>query len=336
MRPILTTGFVVAAAAALGAQGQDRAADVLQQMRQALGGDKLTRAKAVSLQGPFRREAGDLEIGGTTELVLQLPDRMYRSEETEMPGGALTVERVSVLAGDRAWDDIQTRGGVGGPPGGVFLFRGPQGQELNPEALEQARVRRGRIELTRYQLAVLGGAGLQPAYAGVAESPDGGKADVLEVPDPTGQAIRLFVDQETHLPLMLQYQDIRPRMLFGGRGFGLRGRGAFGGVGPEGRGAAPPAAGSEGETPGAAPQGGAGGATRDRPSPEEIRRRMEEAGLQLTPTTITLFLADYQKVDGVMLPHRLTASADGKPFEEWSIEKAKVNPPLKADLFEKK
>ena len=54
------------------------------------------------------------------------------------------------------------------------------------------------------------------------------------------------------------------------------------------------------------------------------------------PSTVTLYLGDFKKVDGVMLPHRLTQAVDGKTVEEWTIEKVKVNPVVKADLFEKK
>lgn len=54
------------------------------------------------------------------------------------------------------------------------------------------------------------------------------------------------------------------------------------------------------------------------------------------PSQMTLYLADFKKVDGIMLPHRLTQAADGKPVEEWTLEKVKVNPSVKTDLFEKK
>ena len=55
-----------------------------------------------------------------------------------------------------------------------------------------------------------------------------------------------------------------------------------------------------------------------------------------TPSQVSLYLGDYKKVDGVMLPHRLTQAIDGKTVDEWTIEKVKVNPPIKADLFDKK
>ena len=148
---------------------------------------------------------GQRQVQGTLALTLQLPDRMHRSEDTEMMGG-MSIERVSALAGDTAWEDMQNRGGMGGGGMQIVLRNGPPGQELNAEQLEQARLRRMRTEFNRYLLAFLGGGSLQPTYVAVAEAPEG-KADVLEVKNEAGQAVRIFVDQATHLPLMLQYQE---------------------------------------------------------------------------------------------------------------------------------
>ncbi len=84
----------------------------------------------------------------------------------------------------------------------------------------------------------------------------------------------------------------------------------------------------------AAPTAGAP-ADGQRPSPEEMRRRIESMPPP-APSQVTLYLADFKKVDGVMLPHRLTQAVEGKPVEEWTLEKVKVNPSVKAELFEKK
>jgi hypothetical protein len=304
---------------------QDKAADVLKDMRKALGGDKLDSMKAVSLEGPFRREMGPRQMQGTTALTIQLPDRMYRSEETEFPGG-MSMERMVALNGNTAWDDVKQRGGMGG--GVQIMMRGPEARDLNPQAVEEARLRRTRTELMRYLMAFFGGATLQPTYVAVAEAPDG-KADVLEVKNEGGASVRIFVDQQTHLPLMLQYEEVRPMMRFdgpgrGGRGFGP-GRGAGQGTG----------VGTGGEVAGRGESEGGRGQRGQPPDPEEIRRRIEQAGPP-KPVAVNLFLADYKKVDGVMIPHRLTQSIDGKPVEEWTLEKVKVNPTIKADLFEKK
>jgi hypothetical protein len=302
---------------------QDKAADVIKDMRKALGGDKLEAVKTLSLEGPYQRDGGMRQMAGTNALTLQLPDRMYRSEETELPGG-MSMERIVALAGETAWEDMKQRGGMGG--GMQIMLAGPGGRDLNPEAIEQARLRRTRTEMMRYLLAFFGGATLQPTWVAVAESPDG-KADVLEAKNEGGATVRLFVDQQSHLPLMLQYTEVRPRMMFDGRGRGGPG-GGFGRGG--GRGGAD---GAEAGRGGAPPEGR--GDPGQRPSPEEMRRRLEQMPPPV-PSNVSMFLADYKKVDGVMIPHRLTQSVDGKPVEEWTIEKVKVNPSLKADFFDKK
>jgi hypothetical protein len=285
-------------------QAAGDAQQVLATVREALGGKKLDAVKTLTAEGAFRREMGQRQMEGTLALTLAAPDKMHRSEEMEMPGGA-SVERISVLAGDTSWDDTQNRGGMGGGMM-VMRFRGPDGQEMNEEQIAQARTRRLKAEHQRWLLALLATA-QDVAYAGTAESPDG-KADVLEIKDDRGQAIRLFADQQTHLPLMMTFSEVRPRMMIGG---------PVGPGGPGGRGQ------------------GAGG---QRPTPEQVeqmRARMREQGPP-PPTTVTMRFDDYKSVDGVMLPHAIVQSVDGKPVEEWTVEKYKVNASVKADLFTKK
>lgn len=48
---------------------------------------------------------------------------------------------------------------------------------------------------------------------------------------------------------------------------------------------------------------------------------------------ITLYLDDYKTVDGLMLPHRLARSIDGKPTEETTFKTIKINPAFKPDTF---
>jgi hypothetical protein len=51
---------------------------------------------------------------------------------------------------------------------------------------------------------------------------------------------------------------------------------------------------------------------------------------------IQLFLDDYKTVDGVLLPHHLSRSIDGKPAEDMTFKTIKVNPTFKADTFSAK
>ena len=72
-------------------------------------------------------------------------------------------------------------------------------------------------------------------------------------------------------------------------------------------------------------------------TPEEVQKRVAE--MQSRPPqmgTFDMHMSDYRKVDGVMLPHKIETSLDGEPNEEWTIEKYKVNPQIKADTWEKK
>jgi hypothetical protein len=49
-----------------------------------------------------------------------------------------------------------------------------------------------------------------------------------------------------------------------------------------------------------------------------------------------MHLADYKKVDGVMVPHQIDISINGQASEVWTIENVKINPNVKANTFQKK
>jgi hypothetical protein len=48
---------------------------------------------------------------------------------------------------------------------------------------------------------------------------------------------------------------------------------------------------------------------------------------------IVLYLDDYKAVDGVMLPHHMARSVDGKPVEDTTFKTIKLNPAFKPDTF---
>ena len=318
------------AVAAYGSEGgQDRVAGIVSAARKALGGeDKVAGLKGLTAEGPFRRSMGGRDLEGTLTVTIARPDKMKRMEEMQMGGmvGGPTIERTSVLAGTTAWDDTQNRGGMGG--GMQIMIRGPgEGggpggtAAATPEQLNEIRVRRMRVQLQRISAALFADAGTQWVDAGIAESPEG-KADILETKEETGRTLRLFIDQETHLPLMVQYQDPKPMvMINGGPGRGPGGPGGPGGQGVRG-----------------GPGGAAPGAGGPPPmSQDEVQKRVAE--MQRNPPqlgTFAMHLSDFKKVDGLMLPHRIETSLDGEPNEEWTVEKYRVNPQIKADTWEKK
>jgi hypothetical protein len=198
-----------------------------------------------------------------------------------------------------------------------------------------------KMELQRWTVALLVDSATPFTDGGVVESPDG-KADVLATTDEAGRPVKLFIDQATHLPVMLQYQEIRPRVMIAGGPGGRRGGpgGDLGGARGAGPGGPPPGGGAMAGGPpagGAPPAPDGQGAARQRLSEEEIRERVEEMRRQAPPqpSQFAMYLADYKKVNGVMLPHRISISIEGQPNEEWTVEKFRVNPSIKPTEFAK-
>ena len=162
---------------------------------------------------------------------------------------------------------------------------------------EAQALRRARAELARFAIAmVLTTPATLPVefeYTGEAEAPDG-KADVLTGKGPSNFAVQLFLDKKTHRPLMLAYKGVAPQMRVMTR-------------------------------------------TADGPpDPAAARAAAEHGAASLPPpqtVEINMFLDDYKRVDGVLLPHHVTQAIDGQTNEEWTFKTIKVNPAFKADAF---
>ena len=120
-------------------QAAGEAAKVLADMRAALGGAKVEQVKTLSVEGPFRREMGQRQMEGTVVMVLQGPDKMHKSEDTEFPGGA-SIERIVAVANGTSWEDTQNRGGMGG--GMQIMMRGPGGAQMDEAQIEKMRTAR--------------------------------------------------------------------------------------------------------------------------------------------------------------------------------------------------
>ena len=291
MKHTLMVAVVLACAAPAYAQA-DRAVSVLAQARTALGGEEKLRAvKSLEAAGEFRRSFGEAQMDGELEILIETPDKLRRNEEINMPGGGL-MTRTEVLNGTEVWDDSGQRGGMGHNM--VMTMRGPGG-EADPERIKEMQRTMRRADLARLSLAWLLTSDAPVAHAGVAEAPDG-KADVLEFTPAGLPAMRLFVDQKTHMPLMLTWQGIQPRMM-------IR-RGGPGGQGGPGSADAADAAARD---------------TADTTPPPQV--------------TFEMRLDDYRKVDGILLPHTITRAVNGQASEELTIKSYKLNPPFKANTF---
>lgn len=139
----------------------------------------------------------------------------------------------------------------------------------------------------------------QYTYVGEAESADG-KAFVIEAKNDEGFTARLFIDEQTHLPLMVTYQGPQLRVVT---------------------------------------TGGPGGPRMNdddrRKMRDEAERQQQE--LQKQPPTLvdyTLFFDEWRDVGGIQFPHRIRRAMAGATNEEWTISKVKINPKIDPKKFE--
>lgn len=294
-----TTGMAVVAALALGsgaAFGQDaRTVEVLAKTRSALGGATLDAMRTFSLEAETERNVGPAQMAGEVELLLDLPDKYLKSEESRVP---MPMLMTSGFNGEKA---IIPAGASMGPGGAMMVIRmGPGGppapdapkmtdeqkQELNAVSLRNARV-----ELSRLMLGWFASAhpslNAKLTYAGEAESPDG-RAHVIDVTGADGFEARLFINQNNHLPLMVTYKARAPRMVTS--------------TGPR-------EASAHGEA--------------------EARRQAETSPL----VEFALYFDDWRQVTGITFPHVLRRASAGETVEEWTISKVAVNPAIDAKRF---
>ena len=319
----LSIAAVVALAAAgtvRAAAGDAKAAEVLAGARKAIGGNTLDALKTLSVEAALQRNIGTVQLAADVEILLELPDKYVRSDVSS--GGMMAPAMTMGFNGARPIRPANVGAMAGG---GMIIRRGPGGampptEKPSPEEqerLDQQMLRSARADISRLMLGWFASA--HPAvpadytYAGEAESPDG-KAHVIDVKNADGFSARLFIDQQTRLPLMVTYQGPQPRIFTSG-----------------------PRRPGGGQTPGAP------GPARREMTDEERARMREEAEkhmreLQKEPpppmVEFALYFDDWREVDGVKFPHKIRRAMSGETNEEWTINRVRVNPRIDAKKFE--
>lgn len=278
-----------------------RAQEVLKQAREAIGGEEqLQKVQGLNIIGQYRRTFGDRQMEGDREISISLPDKYLVEDAMNAGGHSLAMTNTRGLNGDRAW--TANSGG-----GGNMIIRmgAPGGQSLTPEQIEAAQRRMYSAEFSRYLLAMILTAPASLAvdykYAGESDVEDA-QADVIDATAGDNFSVRIFFDKKSHLPLLLSYRGPKPRVMTMTR------------------------------------QGG--GAAR---SPEDIKKAREEAEKKMRAegapvreeVDFYIRLTEHKKVDGLMLPHKLTFLTENEVSEEFDIKKYQVNPQFKAERFEK-
>ena len=278
-----------------------RAQEVLKQAREAIGGDEqLQKVQGLHINGQYRRTFGDRQMEGDREISISLPNKYLVEDAMNAGGLATSMINTRGLNGDRGWS-----ANSGGGGNMIIRMGAPGGQSLTPEQIEAAQRRMYNAEFSRYLLAMIlttpSSLAVDYKYAGESEVEDA-QADVIDVTAADDFSVRIFFDKKSHLPLLLSYRGPKPRVMTMTR------------------------------------QGG--GAAR---SPEDLKKARDEAEKKMQAegppvreeVDFFIRLTDHKKVDGLMLPHKLTFLTENEVSEEFDIKKYQVNPQFKADRFEK-
>lgn len=277
------------------------AEEVLAKARKALGSS--APLKSLSLAG-VRRTSVETPDGPQTmtrevEMDFLLPGKFLKAETMELPGGMPGPTMVEALNGETSWRD--TRNAPSGANINIVqrVAPGPGGSN-DPAAAELARTRSIRANYLR-QLLLLTltpptDAEIKFDLIGEAEAPDG-KAWIIDAAGPDKFTLRLFIDQQTNLPVMASwrgFQPMRPMMIRM--------------AGP------PPGNRKDGKGP-------------DMPAPPDPGKPVE--------VEFEMRLQEHSKQGGLLIPKLMALSTAGKLSEEFEVKHVKVNPNLKAEKFQK-
>jgi hypothetical protein len=308
---VVVVALVAGPALVLGQAGDVN--KVLADMRAALGGaDKVAAVKTLTAVGKSARtNSQGATVEGDLELAMELPDK-YVTRTVVANLGTMSVYRNAGFNGTGVINEVENPPNLSGG-GGTIMFRtagGPApGQTATPEqkaAMDQRLLMSAKKDFARMTVGMFGSSydafPLEFSYAGQADAPEG-KAHVIAVKGADNFDAKLFVDAKSHLPLMLSWSDREPMVMTQNINRG----------------------------------GGPGGQqmtdeARARMT-ADAEARMREAEAARKVVEYRIYYSNFKAVNGVLLPHTLQRSIDGKPSEETTFEAIKVNPKIDKNKF---
>lgn len=317
----LVVGLVAGPALVLGQAGDVN--KVLADMRAALGGaDKVAAVRTLTAVGKSARtNQNGATTEGEIELAMELPDK-YVARSVVANMGNMSVYRNAGFNGSGVINEMETPPNLMG--GGMMIVRqagsGP-GNTMTPEqkaANDQRMLLSAKKDFARMTVGMFGSSfdafPVEFSYAGQADAPDG-KAHVIAVKGADNFDAKLFIDMKTNLPLMLSWSDKEPLVMTQSinRGGGPGGTQVMSGGGTF------------------TTRGGG-----QAPTEEEIKKMQDDmAAREAARKTVEyrMYYSNFKAVNGVLLPHTLQRSVDGKPSEETTFEQIKVNPKIDKQKF---
>ena len=352
----LAVAFLRPVTGSLQAPARDATA-ILAQAREALGGEKrLAAVKNFVATGRTRQVRGDNLVPIEFEIAVELPDKYVRKDEIPAQESGPTSTGFN---GDELIQLPIPTAPVP-PPGAAGRAAGPATPppQAQLDAMKANRVNAVKQDFVRLTLGMFAGSfssyPLTFSYVGQAEAPQG-KADVVEGKAGPNFTVRLFVNSQTHLPVMVSWQAPAGRAGGPGRGGpGAQGappegrRGAArpegapapAGAPPTGAASATPPTGASGTPatppaagrPGGAPQGPPAGAPAGAPAPGSPAAG--RSGPPPAPVEYRIYYADYRDVDGMQWPFRLRRATGADTTEETTFDRFKINTKIDPKKFE--
>lgn len=297
----------------------ERANKVLGDARVALGGAKLDAVRSLVASGRTRRVRGNNIVPIEFEIMLELPDKYLRADEfpaedTDPTSAGFNGDALIQIPPPTAPPPGRPMGTAPAPP--AAAPGGGRGPAPDPR---RARVTTIKQDFARLWLGLFASSPapfpLTFSYAAIAEAPQG-QADVLDVKGDGTFALRLFVDNKTHLPVMVSWTTPPTNVVVTVPGQPAPKTIAPGAVVVEG----PPA-----------PAAGAPKEEMDKYSKDVLAVRQKA---QATPVEHRLYFGDYRDVDGVKFPFRLRRAIGTETTEETTFDRYRINARIDARKFE--
>jgi hypothetical protein len=217
------------AAATLFAQTMPRpagdAAKVLAAAREALGGEKrLSAVKTFVATGRTQQVRGDNLVPIEFEIACELPDKYVRKDEIPAQESGPTStgfngDAMIQIPVPQAPPSMPMASAPGSPGGAAAAGRaGTPPSQAQMDAMRSARTNTVKQDFVRLTLGMFAASfssyPLTFSYETQAEAPQG-KADVLAVKGPSNFTLRLFINTDTHLPIMVSWNLPSPPTAMG-------------------------------------------------------------------------------------------------------------------------
>ena len=303
----------------------ERALELLRQARAAIGGDVAVKnVQSLSMKAKTHRvfkvkNQADKEIVGDIEMGVILPDQIFRLEKFDIDGNANGTVKFEAESGQLDKNM-------------VFELHTDKGEWTEDNA-KAARAVSSDNEMFRFMLGFLltppKDANLTYDYTGE-ENIDGQSANVIAVSSNGNSVVRLYLDKQTNLPLMMSYKGFSPHLSHVGEAEWLNGE--KGKINVDGKNVI-------------IVREPNGDVSKQLPDKVKIERKIDGSNMEgktfnlvigkPADADIQVRFSDYRYVGGIRLPFQLTEIINGTVDNTTTVESYEINPPNIAEKFQR-